>query len=87
MEEFALRRHNDEEGISRNLRVACEESRIRVLAAHVYVDHDIVILQQAGEIRVVVQEAIEQNAPGAPVAANVQQDIFMLGGGLLLRSG
>jgi len=79
VEELAVGGQDEQVRIAFGFGIVAEEGLIFVVGVPVDVDYDVVLFEGRGEGWVFVEGAIEQMAPGAPVAAYVEEDVLVFG--------
>src|ERR1700678_535044 len=87
VEEFAVGGEDEQVGITLSFGVVAEKGQVFVVGVPVDVDYDVVLFEGRGEGRIFVEGAVEEMAPGAPVAACVEKDVLVLASGLRFGCG
>ena len=87
VEELAVGGQDEQVWVAFGFGVMAEKGLIFVVGVPVDVDYDVVLFEGRGEGWVFMEGAVEEMAPGAPVAAHVEEDVLVLGFGSDLSGG
>ena len=87
VKELTVGIEDEQVGIALGLGIVAEEGLVFVVGIPVDVDYDVVLFEGRGEGRVFVERTVEQMAPGAPVASDIEEDVLVPGLGLGFGGG